>query len=359
MIPRIDVELTERCDNNCVHCYINRPAVEPKTQSRELNTAAWKEILHQAADLGALTVRFTGGEPLLRHDFKDLYIFARRLGMKVQLFTNGRRITPQLAALLGHMPPLEKVEITLYGTTPESYEAVSRIKGSFQQALRGIELLKQELVPFIVKGVMLPQNRDDLAQLDNLCRTVPGMDHPPAIPMFLEKRTRRDCEACDQIIEEMRPIPEQIVDLMLQRVPAAIDEWREFVDRHPDPPGPKLFLCGAGTTIAVDAYGTAQPCLSLRTPELCFDLSEGSIEEALLSFKKLETLEATHPLYLERCSRCFLKALCELCPARSWSEHGNLDQPVDYLCRLTHAQATKAGILKLGRKAWLKNKDNP
>lgn len=357
MIPRIDVELTERCDNNCAHCYINQPAADSQIQARELNTAAWKEILQQAADLGALTVRFTGGEPLLRDDFKDLYIFARRLGMKVQIFTNGRRVTPQLAALLSHMPPLEKVEVTLYGTTQTSYEAVSRARGSFQQAMRGIELLKQELVPFIVKGVLLPQNEEDLPLLEGFARTVHGMDQPPAIPMFLEKRARRDCSACNERIEALRPIPEKIVEMIVQRHTNALDEWRQLVAIRHQFPGPKLFRCGAGTTVAVDAYGVAQPCLALRAPELCFDLSQGSIADAMRHFKKLAALEASHPDYLQRCSRCFLKSLCEQCPARSWSEHGNLDQPVDYLCRMTHAQAEKAGIIEAGRKAWLKKKE--
>ena len=354
MIPRVDIELTERCDNQCLHCYINQPAVDPDIMVRELDTAAWKEILQQSADLGALTVRFTGGEPLLRDDFKELYIFARRLGMKVQLFTNGRLITPKLAALLSHMPPLEKVEVTLYGTTPESYEAVSRVKGSFRKAVKGIELLKQELVPFIVKGVVLPQNREDLPHLDSFCQSIHGMDTLPSIPMFLEKRARRDCAACNRRIETMRPEPEEVVRHIVQRHPEAPGEWRHLVEQKHRPPGPGLFQCGAGASVSVDAYGIAQPCLSLRTPELCFDLAQGSIEEALRHFNTLKNYEGKHPHYIEQCSRCFLKSLCEQCPARSWSEHGNLDQPVDYLCRLTHAQAIEAGILREGEKGWLK-----
>ncbi len=347
MTMRLDVELTERCDNNCLHCYINRPASDRDARARELDAAAWKEILQQAADLGALTVRFTGGEPLLRDDFKELYIFARRLGMKVQLFTNGRLITPQLASLLGNMPPLEKVEVTLYGMSPETYEAVSRMKGSYEQALRGVELLRQELVPFVVKGAILPQNNEDMARWDQLS----------SFPMFLEKRARRDCEACDMTIESSRPLPEHVVDLVLRRSPAAADEWLDFVRKNSSLPGPRLFQCGAGTTLAVDAYGVAQPCLSLRKPELCFDLSDGSLEDALQFFSKLKTLEATNPLYIERCARCFLKSLCQQCPARSWAEHGDLDTPVEYLCRLTHVQAVKAGLLTEGERAWLVNKD--
>lgn len=80
----LDIELTERCDNDCIHCCINLPAGDAEAPARELTTEQWKDVLQQAADLGCLQVRFTGGEPLLRSDFEELYLFARRLGLKVR-----------------------------------------------------------------------------------------------------------------------------------------------------------------------------------------------------------------------------------------------------------------------------------
>jgi len=50
--------------------------------------------------------------------------------MKVLIFTNARLITAELAALLARIPPLEKMEITVYGMSAKSYEAVSRAKGT-------------------------------------------------------------------------------------------------------------------------------------------------------------------------------------------------------------------------------------
>jgi len=116
----LDIELTERCDNACQHCYINLPANDAAREA-ELRTEEWKRILAEAASLGVLSVRFTGGEPLLRADFAELYETARRLGLRVTLFTNARRITPELVALFQRIPPLQKIEITVYGMTAETY----------------------------------------------------------------------------------------------------------------------------------------------------------------------------------------------------------------------------------------------
>jgi len=62
-------------------------------------------MLKQAADLGCLQVRLTGGEPLMRPDFEEIYVYARRLGLKVWLFTSGRPITPRLADVFARIPP--------------------------------------------------------------------------------------------------------------------------------------------------------------------------------------------------------------------------------------------------------------
>ena len=129
---------------------------------------------------------------------------------------------------------------------------------------------------------------------------------------------------------------------------------REFCSRFMGAQGARLFPCGAGQGAAVDAYGRLQPCLTLRAPELTYDLLHGSLAEALRDFfPKVRAMEATNPAYLERCARCFLKGLCEQCPAKSWAEHGTLDTPVEYWCEIAHEEARQLGLLAPGEKAWL------
>jgi len=144
VLGTLDIELTERCNCNCIHCYINLPADDWNTKQRELSTDEVQGILREAASLGCLRIRFTGGEPLLREDFADIYMFARRLGLRVALFTNATLITPELSKLLASTPPLEPIEVTVYGMERGSYESVTRASGSFEAMWRGINLLLEE-----------------------------------------------------------------------------------------------------------------------------------------------------------------------------------------------------------------------
>jgi radical SAM protein with 4Fe4S-binding SPASM domain len=93
--------------------------------------------------------------------------------------------------------------------------------------------------------------------------------------------------------------------------------------------------------------------MMLRHPVAVYDLRNGSLKDALTDFfPRLREMKAKNPDYLARCARCFLKGLCEQCPAKSRMEHGTLDTPVEYLCQVAHAQALDLGLLKEGETAW-------
>ncbi|MDQ1330595.1 MAG: Radical protein [Thermodesulfobacteriota bacterium] len=351
---QLDIELTERCNNSCIHCSINLPAGDKISSSRELDTDGWKNILRQAADLGFMTVRITGGEPLLRHDFSELYIFARLLGLKVLLFTNARLITSQIADMLADTPPLEYIEVSVYGMKKESYEAVTGVPGSYAGFRNGIQSLLDRKIPFVVKGALLPPNKNETREFKEWAATIPWMEGtPPVCSMFFDLRVRRDSALRNSIIYKLRVSPDEAIMILTEHPESYRREMAEFFDRFASPSNDRLFTCGIGPA-CVDAYGTLQPCMALRLPDLTYDLKKGSLKEALTSvFPRMREMRAENPLYLERCARCFLKPMCDQCPAKSWSEHGTLDTPVEYFCKIAHSQALFLGLIKKGEEAWM------
>lgn len=351
-LSHLDLELTERCNNDCIHCCINRPAGDEEARSRELTTARVRDVLQHAADLGCLQVRFTGGEPLLRPDFEELYLHARRLGMKVLLFTNAGLITPRLAGLFARIPPLVEIEVSVYGMHPASYEAVTRAPGSYARFRRGVELLRERGVPFIVKSVLLPPNEGETDELEAWAKTIPWMKEPLSFSMFFDLRHRRDDAARNRRIASLRRSPQAGLAVLARDGARFRRESARFAARFMGPPGDRLFRCGAAHGACVDAYGRVQPCLSLRDLELAADLQRMTLKEAVDSFTRLRSLRATHPEYLRRCAVCFLHGFCEQCPAKSWMEHGTLDTPVEYFCEVAHTQARALGWLGEAERAW-------
>jgi radical SAM protein with 4Fe4S-binding SPASM domain len=126
------------------------------------------------------------------------------------------------------------------------------------------------------------------------------------------------------------------------------------------PAGARLFACAAcdGHSACVDAYGRVQPCMGIRAPALTCQVAQapgcehGSLGHALERFRRFGTLEATNPGYLRRCAVCFLKGICESCPAKSWAEDGTLDTPVEYQCEVAHALSRHLGWLGKDEHGW-------
>jgi MoaA/NifB/PqqE/SkfB family radical SAM enzyme len=352
LLPSLIIELTDRCNNACQHCYINRPAGDLQAAALEMKTGFIKDLIRQAADLGCLDLRFTGGEPLLRDDFPELYRFARSQGFKVHLFTNGRLIDDKLARLLKDLPPGQPVGITVYGMNADSYDGVSGVAGSFGEFREGVRRLQEHGIDFGLKMAVLPHNRADIPVYESWVRELFKGRKEPAYILGLLLRARHDDDRKDRRIRALRAEPEQVVELVARSNRYA-DELRDFCRRFTGSPSDKLFDCDFGLSLCVDAYGYAQGCILLRHPDLLYDLKAGTLAGALREFfPKFSDRRAQDPMFLHRCARCCLRGLCEQCPAQSWLEHGTLDTPVEFQCRTAHAHACKLGLLRNGEKGW-------
>ncbi|MDD1706411.1 MAG: hypothetical protein LUQ12_05160, partial [Methanoregulaceae archaeon] len=103
----------------------------------------------------------------------------------------------------------------------------------------------------------------------------------------------------------------------------------------------------------IDAYGWLQPCMFVRDPGLVVNLKTVPLKDAIPAIEsRIRGLRSTSPEYLKRCARCFLHGLCDQCPGKSWSEHGTLDTPVEYLCQVAHEKGRCLGLLNEGERAW-------
>ena len=109
-------------------------------RQRELTVAEIADIASQAVCLGAVWCLLTGGEPLLRSDFAEIYMILKRKGLLVSVFTNATLISEEHVALFRKYPPRD-IEVTVYGVTGETYEVVTRRPGSFGRFLKGLDLL--------------------------------------------------------------------------------------------------------------------------------------------------------------------------------------------------------------------------
>ncbi len=346
-----EIELTERCNNNCLHCYINLPANDQEARSQELSFEEIRAIVDEAVEMGCFWWLISGGEPLLREDFTDIYLYMKKKGLLVSLFTNGTLITPKLVRLFKRYPPRD-LEITVYGVTKKTYERVTRTPGSFEAFRRGINLLQEGDVPFTLKAMALRSNVGELRTIKDFCKSI-SKDHFRFDP-FLHLRLRPNDKRNRQI-RNQRLSPEEIVTIelgdeerkngLLKKVCEEKRVGQETVHFHNDN---HLFYCGAGkTSFTIDPYGFFKLCSSLSHADCVYDLRKGSLAEAWEKFvPQVRAMRTEDEECRKKCLRCPLINLCMWCPATAYLECGKLDRHIEDFCQLAHARAEAPGLKK-------------
>ena len=307
----------------------------------------------QAAGLGCSRIRLTGGEPLLRPDFIDIYLHIRSQGVKVMLFTNGTLISNDMIAAFKKTPPGEPIEISLYGSSHKTYEAVTGNGDGHRAAMAAIRALRRNGVSFGIKSAWLPGIREEARKINELAQAIPNMPLPVQFVDQFDLSVQHDA-ARNATIRKLRAENDRI-PAPDQDGPRRMQVDRQFCRSFMKPGGDTLFTCGAGNGSAfLDAYGTVFPCLFVRAPRLGYDLTRGDLNDALTVFfpSRLQKIRAADAGYLRHCARCFISGLCQQCPGKSWLEYGKLDKPVKYWCAQGHKKALQLGLLKKREAAW-------
>lgn len=330
------MELTDRCNLSCKHCYINLPTNDRAARAAELSTEEVFRILDEMADAGCMWLLLTGGDPFLRPDFLDIYTHAKKNGILLSVFTNGTMITQKIADYFVEWPP-QKIEITLYGMTEATYEAVTGLPGSYKKCIRGIELLHERGMPLSLKTVGLTINKHELADMRAYSESL-GLEGFK-IDYHINPRLNGSKFPCHLRLEPQEAVELEMADPVYRSEFTAFEEGaRDFL---PEKPPENLYGCGAGLTLFhIDSYGRLSLCLISRLNS--YDLRQGSFAEGFTDYLLGARTKARPRDHL--CNGCELEHICDHCPGQAELVHGMLDRPVEFLCEITHRKAAAIGI---------------
>jgi radical SAM protein with 4Fe4S-binding SPASM domain len=131
---RMDMALTFKCQNNCVHCYAGGPH-----ETQELTVEQWKKVIDKLNEIGVFILTFTGGEPTLREDLPELLVYAQNKGMVTGLISNGRKLKDEVYVATLEKSGLDFVQITLESHKPQIHDKITNTKGSWKETIQGIQ----------------------------------------------------------------------------------------------------------------------------------------------------------------------------------------------------------------------------
>lgn len=313
------LELTHRCNEKCIHCYVVQPTGKPDT---ELTTKEWKDVLSQLASEGTMEVTFTGGEPLWRSDFFDILNEARQLNFAIKLSTNATLIGPSEAAALGKLK-LWEIGVSLYGASAEVHDAITTIPGSFGKTVKGIKLLREQGLRVKIRSVLMKENVSSDDKLERLAADLgAGFAQDPLLTPQSSGSHENLVHRIDK--EQLRSSLEREVRRLFGNFDP--QKWEAVrIDKL------QSSMCKAGINFCcIDPYGKVLPCVQFQL--VAGDLKRQTFHEIWRSSPLFGKLRQTTNKDLEKCPDCRLLPVCFRCPGEALLVDGDAFGPSSWAC---------------------------
>lgn len=331
-------ELTCRCNFDCRMCYIHRSSFDQEALRGELTTEQWLQLADRAAGCGMLTLLLTGGEPLIRPDFPEIYQHCREQGILVSVNSNASLMTEADIAFFAKNPP-RRLNITLYGSSPETYGRLCGNPDAYNRVTQNVLALHDAGVPLKLNVSVTPYNVQELRTMLAFAKTheIPVQATSYMFPP-LRAAEHASC-AVDRLSPEAAARAQMVYDVF-RFSPEEFAERRETLLRgepYIDPDEECLdqptehIRCRAGKTCFwVTWDGQMRPCGMMQTPTAA--LGEGF--DTAWRQTLLETEKIVVPA---KCTECQARQICGACPSASYAETGDYRGVPEYLCRKTKA----------------------
>ena len=306
-------------------------------RGRELTADQWLAVAEQARSRGMLFLLLTGGEPLIRTDFRYLLTELKKMGLLVSVNSNGSLIDRDWLDFFRHEPPF-RFNITLYGGSEATYERLCG-RPMFGRVTENIRALRQLGIGVKLNASMTPYNVADMEAIYGMARE---LEIPMQLATYMFPPIRRDealvgcndrftaCQAADYSVQwdRLRLEPEQF-----QQRAQAMKQGMALPSEDEDcqgTPGEGV-MCRAGrSAFWINWQGGMTPCGMMTQP--IFSVPEMGFARAWE-----ETKAATEKIRLPgECAGCRLKEVCHACAAMCVTETGRFDVKPEYVCRMTH-----------------------
>lgn len=342
-------ELSPICNFSCKMCYVRKTPSEVDRHPRPAVTKEhWLEIARQAKAAGMLYLLLTGGEPLLWPDFWELYQELTSMGFLVSINTNGSLIDDKvIERFLQNMP--NRVNVTLYGASDETYKKLCGRDHVFQKVAEGIKKMQQAGIAVKVNCSLTPHNAGDLQKIvdytseNDLLLSVNTYMFPPI---------RRDIKYTG---DNQRFTPEEAARYNLEyyRLQYGEEPYRNYLHsiRQGAVPPPGLdeecidsqdgsIRCRAGNAsfwITWDGYMT--PCGMMPHPKV--ELRDRDFIDGWHELTEISRQAVLSGI----CHNCPDQRLCHSCAAMAIAETGSTEGIPKYLCKMVEAYQKYANEL--------------
>jgi len=322
----LSINLSYRCNLDCSICLVKDRS--PVKKGPELNFPIIKQILDEAASLGVLNVSFSGGEPLLHEDFENIYVYAIKKGFLVSLYSNITLLTNSTLDLFQRYPP-DRIHVSVYGLSKETYEKVTRVTGSFSIFMKNLAWLREKRIRLDLQFTVCRSNEKDI---ENFIHHFSKKNYEHKNTSFyLYKHTRFDATRNALIEQELLPPAKAAYYDFKYRFSKEMDSLPSSSDRKKRAQNKLFWKCSRDMeTLSIGPSGECCLCYEMPISKYKRQYEPDKLKEiARLLVKEKEN--ASMPDI--KCRDCPELLYCQWCPLYAYLYTGKL-APIPYFCEV-------------------------
>ena len=312
----IQFELTSRCNERCIHCYIPNAK---KNSGGDMSLEKVISIIDEFAANGGLQVTLSGGEVFLHKDIIPIIKYCREKDLMITILSN-------LVALRDYQIPFLKeynvscVQVSLYSMDASVHDYITTVKGSFEKTKTAIEKLVSANIPIVISCPMMKANYRGYKEVLKYAQSIKCKVNVDVIMMAQADLDTNNLANRLSVEESGEVINDIIVNNADYR--KAISELASFsslmyanYDNFV-----KLPLCGAGINeCCVAENGDVYPCAGWQDM-VVGNVYQQSLKEIWDNSEKLKTIRAVTQGDFPQCLECEAQDYCSRCLVRNYNE---------------------------------------
>lgn len=314
-LASLQFELTSRCNERCIHCYIPNGK---KNAGFDMSFERFKYILDQYAEMGGLQVTLSGGEALMNKDIAKILLYCREKDMQISLLTNLISLKKELIPILKDVN-LSLIQVSLYSMDAEKHDSITTMKGSFEKTKTAIEKLHNADIPVQISCPIMKVNKDgydEVMKYAQRLRMKAQTDYIMMAQADLNTSNLANRISIEETEKVIRDIMENDVDYQtetLAQEPLSSISEEEFAE---------MSLCGAGLNdLCVTVNGDIYPCAGWQG-FVVGNVFRESLKEIWEHSPKLEQIRKIKQKDFPKCLKCEARDFCNMCLVRNYNESG-------------------------------------
>ncbi|MGP1576581.1 MAG: radical SAM/SPASM domain-containing protein [Treponema sp.] len=313
-LTTFQIELTSKCNERCVHCYIPH-----NLKLYDISDNLFYSVLDQLSEMNILSLCLSGGEPMLHPHFKDYLKTAKKYDFFINILSNITLLDDEIIEIMKD-GNISSVQTSLYSMIPEHHDSITQVKGSFEKTKNGILKLIENDIPMTVSCPTMKQNKNDFKDVIRWCHEHKIQAHTDYI-MMAEYNHETENLSNRLSVEEAGGIISEVLkeDFHYQRDVLAAN----FIERcNKNQFNPERRLCGVGQSVCcMVSNGNVYPCAGWQEMILG-NLNDSSLKEIWENSEKIKWLRSLKfkDMGGGECCKCDKAAFCAPCMVRNANE---------------------------------------